>query len=39
MTTALPEKPRVLMLYYSFSGQTIGLLHRLSDGLRFRGWR
>jgi len=37
MTTALPDKPRVLVLYYSFSGQTIGLLHRLIDGLRFRG--
>ncbi len=37
MTAAMPEKPRVLVLYYSFSGQTIGLLHRLADGLKFRG--
>jgi len=37
MTAALPKKPRVLVLYYSFSGQTIGLLHRLADGLKFRG--
>ena len=37
MTTVSSEKPRVLVLYYSFSGQTIGLLHRMIDGLRFRG--
>lgn len=37
MTTASSVKPRVLVLYYSFSGQTIGLLHRLVDGLRYRG--
>ncbi|MDH5299043.1 MAG: hypothetical protein OEV91_08490 [Desulfobulbaceae bacterium] len=37
MTAVPPPKPRVLVLYYSFSGQTIGLLHRLADGLRFRG--
>ncbi len=26
--------PKVLIIYYSFSGQTIGLLHRLAEGLR-----
>ena len=37
MITASPEKPRVLVLYYSFSGQTIGLLHKFADGMRFKG--
>jgi len=26
--------PKVLIIYYSFSGQTIGLLHHLAEGLR-----
>ncbi|MDH4322307.1 MAG: hypothetical protein OEV73_12520 [Desulfobulbaceae bacterium] len=37
MSRVLSDKPRVLVVYYSFSGQTIGLLHKLVDGLRFRG--
>ena len=32
--TGRSSKPRVLILYYSFSGQTIGLLRRFADGLR-----
>ncbi|MDH3360614.1 MAG: hypothetical protein OEL55_07060 [Desulfobulbaceae bacterium] len=37
MSTVLSEKPRVLVLYFSFSGQTIGLLHKFADGMRFKG--
>ena len=29
--------PKVLIIYYSFSGQTSGLLHRLAEGLRGQG--
>jgi hypothetical protein len=28
------KRPRVLLIFYSFSGQTMGLLHRLTDGLK-----
>ena len=31
------DQPRVLLLYYSFSGQTNGLLNNLGDGLRQEG--
>lgn len=40
-TQTTPEKPakmpRVLLLYFSFSGQTTGLLNNLSSGLRREG--
>ncbi|NTV12846.1 MAG: flavodoxin family protein [Desulfobulbaceae bacterium] len=32
-----PTTPRVLILYYSFSGQTTGLLHHLGIGLKKQG--
>ena len=32
-----PSNPRVLILYYSFSGQTTGLLHHLGLGLKNQG--
>ena len=32
-----PEQPRVLVIYYSFSGQTGGLLNRLTAGLKETG--
>jgi len=35
--TAAPTTPRVLILYYSFSGQTTGLLHHLGIGLKNQG--
>lgn len=34
--TVVQTNPRVLIIYYSFSGQTIGLLHRLAEGLKER---
>lgn len=37
MTEASSEQPRVLVIYFSYSGQTSGLLHRLVDGLREEG--
>ena len=36
-TATTPGQPRVLVIYYSFSGQTSGLLHRLTAGLREEG--
>ncbi|NTV15266.1 MAG: hypothetical protein HGA96_15255 [Desulfobulbaceae bacterium] len=35
--TTPPCTPRVLILYYSFSGQTTGLLHQLGLGLKNQG--
>lgn len=36
-TPAKRSKPRVLLLYYSFSGQTVGVLNRLAAGLKEQG--
>jgi len=35
--TTAPVTPRILILYYSFSGQTTGLLHNLGIGLKNQG--
>ncbi len=35
--TAAPTTPRILILYYSFSGQTTGLLNHFSIGLKNQG--
>lgn len=35
--TAKTARPRVLLLYYSFSGQTVGVLNRLGAGLKEQG--
>lgn len=37
MTEARSNQPRVLVIYFSYSGQTSGLLHRLVAGLREEG--
>lgn len=37
MTEAQHARPRVLVIYFSFSGQTSGLLHRLVAGLKEEG--
>lgn len=37
MAEASSNQPRVLVIYYSYSGQTSGLLHRMVAGLREEG--
>jgi len=37
MSEVVKKKPRVLLLYYSFSGQTSGVLHHLALGLDSMG--
>lgn len=37
MTEAGGNQPRVLVIYFSYSGQTSGLLHRLEAGLKEEG--